>query len=85
MTTLSALPLLHRDPFDRILIAQAMAEGLDFITNDEPISEYLPRDSRDPFCSEDHKSDIRSGRINVCPPGSCDRPIRIYEKNRDFR
>src|SRR5712691_1676323 len=34
----SALPLLHRDPFDRILIAQAVAEGLDFVTNDEPIS-----------------------------------------------
>lgn len=40
VTALSALPLLHRDPFDRILIAQAVAEGLDFVTNDAPISEY---------------------------------------------
>ena len=43
VTALSALPLLHRDPFDRILIAQAVAEGLDFVTNDEPISEYSVR------------------------------------------
>jgi PIN domain nuclease of toxin-antitoxin system len=40
VTALSALPLLHRDPFDRILIAQAVAEGLDFVTNDAPISKY---------------------------------------------
>ena len=40
VTALSALPLLHTDPFDRILIAQAVAEGLDFVTNDAPISEY---------------------------------------------
>jgi len=30
-------------PFDRILIAQAVAEGLDFVTNDESISEYSVR------------------------------------------
>ncbi len=34
------LPLLHKDPFDRILIAQAKAEGLGLVTNDSPISEY---------------------------------------------
>ena len=39
ITALTALPMLHEDPFDRILIAQAIAEGLDFVTNDEPISE----------------------------------------------
>lgn len=39
VTALAALPVLHKDPFDRILIAQAVAEGLDFVTNDEPISE----------------------------------------------
>ena len=43
VTALSALPMLHKDPFDRILIAQAVAEGLDFVTNDEPISEYPVR------------------------------------------
>jgi PIN domain nuclease of toxin-antitoxin system len=35
---LATLPPLHKDAFDRILIAQAIAEGLDFITNDDPIS-----------------------------------------------
>ncbi len=43
VTALAALPMLHKDPFDRILIAQAIAEGLDFLTNDEPISAYPVR------------------------------------------
>src|SRR6185312_2688952 len=30
----SQLPLLHRDPFDRMLIAQAMYEPLQFLTAD---------------------------------------------------
>jgi PIN domain nuclease of toxin-antitoxin system len=43
VTALAALPPLHKDPFDRILIAQAIAEGVDFVTNDEPISGYPVR------------------------------------------
>ena len=43
VTALAALPMLHKDPFDRILVAQAIAEGLDFVTKDEPISEYSVR------------------------------------------
>src|SRR5712691_8842355 len=43
VTALAALPTLHKDPFDRILIAQAIAEGVDFVTNDEPIGEYAVR------------------------------------------
>jgi PIN domain nuclease of toxin-antitoxin system len=43
VTALAALPALHKDPFDRILIAQAIAEGLDFVTNDEPIGKYSVR------------------------------------------
>ena len=43
MTALAALPMLHKDPFDRILIAQAVAEGLDFITNDDHITVYPVR------------------------------------------
>lgn len=43
VTALAALPMLHKDPFDRILIAQAVAEGLDFVTNNEPIGEYPVR------------------------------------------
>ena len=40
ITALAALPMVHKDPFDRILIAQAKAEGLGLITSDRPISEY---------------------------------------------
>jgi len=34
------LPLIHRDPFDRILIAQARREGLTPATSDSRIREY---------------------------------------------
>ena len=40
ITALAALPMLHKDPFDRILIAQAKAEGLGLVTNDGPIGGY---------------------------------------------
>ena len=36
-------PCVTTDPFDRLLIAQALAEGLDFVTNDEPIRQYTVR------------------------------------------
>jgi len=34
------LPLLHGDPFDRMLIAQARLEGLTLATTDERIKRY---------------------------------------------
>ena len=34
------LPLLHRDPFDRMLVAQAQIEDLVLITDDPDISRY---------------------------------------------
>lgn len=34
------LPLLHGDPFDRMLIAQARLEGLTLATADERIKRY---------------------------------------------
>lgn len=34
------LPLLHRDPFDRILIAQALAEGFTLLTVDHVFAAY---------------------------------------------
>ena len=40
VTALAALPPFHKDPFDRILIAQAVAEGLAFVTNDRSIGKY---------------------------------------------
>jgi len=35
-----SLPLLHRDPFDRILVAQATVEGLTLLTIDSLVSQY---------------------------------------------
>jgi len=35
-----ALPPHHRDPFDRMLIAQAQLEGLTLVTADETIRQY---------------------------------------------
>lgn len=36
----SGLPALHRDPFDRMLVAQAMSEPLHFLTQDELLAGY---------------------------------------------
>jgi len=35
-----ALPPLHRDPFDRMLVSQAQSEGLDILTRDAVLSRY---------------------------------------------
>lgn len=35
-----SLPLLHRDPFDRLLVAQAQLEGLVLVTVDDQILRY---------------------------------------------
>jgi len=35
-----ALPPLHRDPFDRMLVAQALAERLTIVTSDATIPRY---------------------------------------------
>jgi PIN domain nuclease of toxin-antitoxin system len=37
---LSKLPLLHKDPFDRMLICQAIARGLTILTPDGLITQY---------------------------------------------
>ena len=37
---IDALPHLHKDPFDRILIAQAMVEGITLLTADPVIARY---------------------------------------------
>jgi len=34
------LPLHHRDPFDRMLVAQAQLDGLTIVTSDEKIARY---------------------------------------------
>ena len=36
----AALPPLHRDPFDRVIVALAQARGLAVLTSDENIRKY---------------------------------------------
>lgn len=36
----STLPPIHKDPFDRLLLAQAMTEGLTLVTADKVLSRY---------------------------------------------
>jgi len=38
--TVKTLPFIHRDPFDRMLVAQAVVEGLSVITTDSDMVKY---------------------------------------------
>ena len=40
LITLSALELIHRDPFDRIIIAQAMTENMPLVSSDDVFQQY---------------------------------------------
>ena len=42
---LASLPPIHKDPFDRMLVAQAMIEGLTLLTADPVVAKY-PGDIR---------------------------------------
>jgi PIN domain nuclease of toxin-antitoxin system len=37
---LAGLPTIHKDPFDRMLVAQATVEGLTLVTSDPAIANY---------------------------------------------
>lgn len=37
---LGGLPMIHRDPFDRLLVAQALVEGAALVTVDGEIAKY---------------------------------------------
>jgi PIN domain nuclease of toxin-antitoxin system len=37
---LAALPPIHKDPFDRMLVAQAIVEGLTLLTSDRMVAKY---------------------------------------------
>ena len=39
-TAAGRLPLIHRDPFDRMLVAQARCEGLTLVTRDTHCQQY---------------------------------------------
>ena len=38
--SLDGLPPLHKDPFDRILLAQALVEGVALVTHDAQLARY---------------------------------------------
>ena len=40
MAVVSRLPFHHRDPFDRLLIAQSMVEGLPLVSRDQAFDAY---------------------------------------------
>lgn len=40
VTRIESLPFIHRDPFDRILAAQAVVEGLTVLSPDSRFSDY---------------------------------------------
>jgi PIN domain nuclease of toxin-antitoxin system len=37
---IQSLPPIHRDPFDRVLLAQAMVEGITLLTSDQQLALY---------------------------------------------
>jgi PIN domain nuclease of toxin-antitoxin system len=43
MLRMGLLPPRHRDPFDRLLVAQALVGGFVVVTPDEPIRQYPVR------------------------------------------
>ena len=40
MLGVRALPNIHKDPFDRILLAQAITEGMSLLTSDTILAQY---------------------------------------------
>lgn len=40
VVAIGGLPPLHKDPFDRLLIAQAIVEGITLLTVDARVAEY---------------------------------------------
>ena len=40
VTEVEKLPMLHGDPFDRLLVSQALAEPLRLITHDRTVARY---------------------------------------------
>lgn len=40
IASIQGLPTIHKDPFDRVLIAQASVEGLALISADSQIAQY---------------------------------------------
>ena len=42
VTRVHSLPAIHGDPFDRLLVSQAILENLTIVTNEEILKRYKP-------------------------------------------
>jgi len=40
IVSIGSLPAIHKDPFDRLLLAQALAEGITLLTADAQLANY---------------------------------------------
>ena len=40
VVAIESLPPIHKDPFDRMLLAQATVEGITLLTNDPVVAQY---------------------------------------------
>lgn len=40
VVTIDSLPTIHKDPFDRMLVAQATVEGITLLTADSVVAQY---------------------------------------------
>ena len=40
VVAIDSLPSIHKDPFDRVLVAQATVEGITLLTTDSVVSKY---------------------------------------------
>ena len=40
VVAIESLPPIHKDPFDRVLVAQATVEGITLLTNDPAVAQY---------------------------------------------
>jgi PIN domain nuclease of toxin-antitoxin system len=40
VVAIESLPTIHKDPFDRILVAQATVEGVTLLTSDSLVAQY---------------------------------------------
>ena len=40
VVAIESLPLIHKDPFDRVLVAQATVEGITLLTIDALVAKY---------------------------------------------
>jgi PIN domain nuclease of toxin-antitoxin system len=46
ISAVADLPLIHKDPFDRMLIAQASVEGLTLVSMDATVAQYASKTVR---------------------------------------